>query len=92
MMGTSLMTMPWAFGQAGFIGGIIIMLGMAGIALYTAIRLLTLQKTMGEHVAFIHFMYLFVYFFVLPCFLSFFLSLFFFSLFFCNILIGHLKS
>ncbi|ROT72766.1 neutral amino acid transporter 9 [Penaeus vannamei] len=47
MMGTSLMTMPWAFGQAGFVGGIIIMLGMAGIALYTAIRLLTLQKTMG---------------------------------------------
>lgn len=48
MMGTSLMTMPWAFGQAGFVGGIIIMLAMAGIALYTATRLLTLQKTMGK--------------------------------------------
>ncbi|XP_042207505.1 sodium-coupled neutral amino acid transporter 9-like [Homarus americanus] len=47
MMGTSLMTMPWAFGQAGFAGGLIIMLGMAGLSLYTAIRLLTLQKTMG---------------------------------------------
>ncbi|XP_050711624.1 sodium-coupled neutral amino acid transporter 9-like [Eriocheir sinensis] len=47
MMGTSLMTMPWAFGQAGFVGGIFIMLLMAGIALYTATRLLTLQKTMG---------------------------------------------
>lgn len=48
MMGTSLMTMPWAFGQAGFVGGIVIMLLMAGIALYTATRLLTLQKTMGN--------------------------------------------
>lgn len=48
MMGTSLMTMPWAFGQAGFVGGIVIMLAMAGIALYTATRLLTLQKTMGN--------------------------------------------
>ncbi|XP_045120971.1 sodium-coupled neutral amino acid transporter 9-like [Portunus trituberculatus] len=47
MMGTSLMTMPWAFGQAGFVGGIVIMLAMAGLALYTATRLLTLQKTMG---------------------------------------------
>lgn len=48
MMGTSLMTMPWAFGQAGYVGGIFIMLFMAGIALYTATRLLTLQKTMGK--------------------------------------------
>ncbi|KAK7073348.1 hypothetical protein SK128_014297 [Halocaridina rubra] len=47
MMGTSLMTMPWAFGQAGFLGGLIIMLLMAGLALYTAMRLLTLQKVMG---------------------------------------------
>ncbi|KAK3856281.1 hypothetical protein Pcinc_016879 [Petrolisthes cinctipes] len=47
MMGTSLMTMPWAFGQAGFLGGLIIMLGMALLALYTATCLLTLQKTMG---------------------------------------------
>ncbi|XP_053638242.1 neutral amino acid transporter 9 isoform X8 [Cherax quadricarinatus] len=47
MMGTSLMTMPWAFGQAGFAGGLIIMLGMAALSLYTAIRLLTLQKTIG---------------------------------------------
>ncbi|MPC88658.1 Sodium-coupled neutral amino acid transporter 9 [Portunus trituberculatus] len=48
MMGTSLMTMPWAFGQAGFVGGIVIMLAMAGLALYTATRLLTLQKTMAS--------------------------------------------
>lgn len=48
MMGTSLMTMPWAFGQAGFGGGLIIMLVMAALALYTAMRLLTLQKTMGK--------------------------------------------
>ncbi|XP_071546894.1 neutral amino acid transporter 9-like isoform X2 [Panulirus ornatus] len=47
MMGTSLMTMPWAFGQAGFAGGLIIMLIMAALSLYTATRLLTLQKTMG---------------------------------------------
>ncbi|XP_068222788.1 neutral amino acid transporter 9-like [Palaemon carinicauda] len=47
MMGTSLMTMPWAFGQAGFVGGLLIMLLMAALSLYTAIKLLSLQKIMG---------------------------------------------
>ena len=48
MMGTSLLTMPWAFGQAGFAGGIIMMVIMAFLAVYTSYRLLTLQKVMGK--------------------------------------------
>ena len=50
MMGTSLMTMPWAFGQAGFLGGLLIMFLMAFLALYTAIRLLSLQRVMGMYI------------------------------------------
>ena len=48
MMGTSLLTMPWAFGQAGFAGGILTMIFMAGICLYTAFRILTMQNLMGK--------------------------------------------
>ncbi|CAL4117545.1 unnamed protein product [Meganyctiphanes norvegica] len=47
MMGTSLLTMPWAFGQAGYAAGLVIMLSMAAVCLYTAYRLLNLQKDMG---------------------------------------------
>ncbi|XP_076065824.1 neutral amino acid transporter 9-like [Oratosquilla oratoria] len=47
MMGTSLLTMPWAFGQAGFVGGLLIMISMAALCLYTSYRVLVLQKVMG---------------------------------------------
>lgn len=47
MMGTSLLTMPWAFGKAGFIGGILIMICEGLICLITACKLLNLQKKMG---------------------------------------------
>ncbi|KAB7507801.1 Sodium-coupled neutral amino acid transporter 9-like protein [Armadillidium nasatum] len=47
MMGTSLLTMPWAFGKAGFIGGLIIMICEGLICLITACKLLNLQKKMG---------------------------------------------
>ncbi|KAF5406146.1 Sodium-coupled neutral amino acid transporter 9 [Paragonimus heterotremus] len=36
MMGTSILAMPWAIGQAGFSFGIVLMLLVAGIACYTA--------------------------------------------------------
>uniref|UniRef100_A0AAF5DRN0 Nudix hydrolase domain-containing protein n=1 Tax=Strongyloides stercoralis TaxID=6248 RepID=A0AAF5DRN0_STRER len=39
MMGTSLLAMPWALSQAGFILGSFLILGMAGLALYTAYRI-----------------------------------------------------
>ncbi|XP_077981323.1 neutral amino acid transporter 9-like [Glandiceps talaboti] len=38
MMGTSLLSMPWAIGQAGFVLGIIILISMAGLTLYTCYR------------------------------------------------------
>lgn len=39
MMGTSLLAMPWAISQAGLILGTLLILGMAGLALYTAYRI-----------------------------------------------------
>uniref|UniRef100_A0A0N5BL15 Sodium-coupled neutral amino acid transporter 9 homolog n=1 Tax=Strongyloides papillosus TaxID=174720 RepID=A0A0N5BL15_STREA len=39
MMGTSLLAMPWAISQAGLLLGIFLVLGMAGLALYTAYRI-----------------------------------------------------
>lgn len=39
MMGTSLLAMPWALQQAGLGLGLILMLLMAFIALYTAYRI-----------------------------------------------------
>ncbi|KAF2366819.1 Amino acid transporter transmembrane domain [Trinorchestia longiramus] len=47
MMGTSLLTMPWAFGKAGFAGGFIIMITMAFVCLFTAYRILTVQRVAG---------------------------------------------
>ncbi|XP_078657020.1 neutral amino acid transporter 9-like isoform X3 [Branchiostoma floridae x Branchiostoma belcheri] len=40
MMGTSLLSMPWALGQAGFVLGLVIMVVMAGITLYTCYRVI----------------------------------------------------
>uniref|UniRef100_A0A2P2I9S2 Sodium-coupled neutral amino acid transporter 9-like n=1 Tax=Hirondellea gigas TaxID=1518452 RepID=A0A2P2I9S2_9CRUS len=47
MMGTSILTMPWAFGKAGFVGGLVVMIGMAILCLFTAYRILTMQKVAG---------------------------------------------
>ncbi|XP_070563041.1 neutral amino acid transporter 9-like isoform X2 [Ptychodera flava] len=38
MMGTSLLSMPWAVGEAGLVLGIIILITMAGLTLYTCYR------------------------------------------------------
>lgn len=40
MMGTSLLSMPWAINQAGFVTGIALLLAMAGLMLYTSYRIL----------------------------------------------------
>ncbi|KAL4236476.1 hypothetical protein ACF0H5_004862 [Mactra antiquata] len=44
MMGTSLLSMPWAINQAGFICGILLLIGMAGLMLYTSYRILDAVK------------------------------------------------
>ncbi|XP_033637139.1 sodium-coupled neutral amino acid transporter 9-like isoform X2 [Asterias rubens] len=38
MMGTSLLSMPWAIQQAGFVMGLVLLIGMAGLTLYTCYR------------------------------------------------------
>ncbi|KAL3869211.1 hypothetical protein ACJMK2_041921 [Sinanodonta woodiana] len=40
MMGTSLLSMPWAIKQAGFINGIVLLIVMAGLMFYTSYRIL----------------------------------------------------
>ncbi|KAK6188589.1 hypothetical protein SNE40_004735 [Patella caerulea] len=40
MMGTSLLSMPWAIKQAGFVCGIVLLIFMAGVMLYTSYRVL----------------------------------------------------
>ncbi|XP_077863238.1 neutral amino acid transporter 9-like [Saccoglossus kowalevskii] len=41
MMGTSLLSMPWAIGEAGLILGIVILIVMAGLTLYTCYRVVS---------------------------------------------------
>ncbi|CAG0891920.1 unnamed protein product [Cyprideis torosa] len=45
MMGTSILSMPWAIHKAGLALGIALMVVMTGLCLYTAWRVITLQKT-----------------------------------------------
>ncbi|CAI5449379.1 unnamed protein product [Caenorhabditis angaria] len=46
MMGTSLLAMPWALQQAGLVGGIVIMLALAGLCFYTAYIVIESPKRM----------------------------------------------
>lgn len=48
MMGTSLLAMPWALHQAGLVLGILLMLLMAGIAFYTAYRVVQSPQSLGK--------------------------------------------
>ena len=48
MMGTSLLSMPWALQQAGFAMGLVLMLIMAGLALYTCYRVVESVQRIGE--------------------------------------------
>ena len=48
MMGTSLLTMPWALEQAGLVLGLCLMVSVAGICFYTAWRILSTFKFYGK--------------------------------------------
>lgn len=55
MMGTSLLSMPWAIAQAGFLAGILLIIAIGGLCLYTAYRVLSSPRLLyhaGEHVEF----------------------------------------
>ncbi|EFN83619.1 Putative amino acid permease F13H10.3 [Harpegnathos saltator] len=47
ILGSSLLTMPWGIAMAGFFPGIIIILMMSGLCLYTAYRLIAVYKYHG---------------------------------------------
>ncbi|XP_014672119.1 PREDICTED: sodium-coupled neutral amino acid transporter 9 homolog isoform X3 [Priapulus caudatus] len=47
MMGTSILSMPWALHQAGFLFGLFLMLFMAAISLYTCYRVLKSPQQAG---------------------------------------------
>ena len=48
MMGTSILSMPWALHQAGFGTGIAIMILFAAITLYTAYRIMNSPQHVGK--------------------------------------------
>lgn len=48
MMGTSLLSMPWALEQAGLVLGIVLILGMGALAAYTAYRVVQSPDGLGE--------------------------------------------
>ncbi|XP_022240073.1 sodium-coupled neutral amino acid transporter 9-like isoform X5 [Limulus polyphemus] len=48
MMGTSLLSMPWAVQQAGFAFALVIILVMCGICLYTALRIIRMPELVGN--------------------------------------------
>ena len=49
MMGTSLLSMPWAIQQAGFVMGIVLLVTMAGLTLYTCYRVVKSVESVGEY-------------------------------------------
>ena len=48
MMGTSLLSMPWAIQQAGFVMGIVLLVVMAGLTLYTCYRVVQSVESVGK--------------------------------------------
>ncbi|XP_012940577.1 sodium-coupled neutral amino acid transporter 9 [Aplysia californica] len=50
MMGTSLLSMPWAIKQAGFVNGIVLLIVMAGIMAYTSYRVLNSGRLLAGRV------------------------------------------
>lgn len=48
MMGTSLLSMPWAVEKAGFALGMSLLLLMAMLCLYTSYRVMTSVDTIGK--------------------------------------------
>lgn len=50
IMGTSLLAIPWGLERAGLGGGLLLMLAMAGLCLYTTWRLLSVHRLHGSGV------------------------------------------
>lgn len=50
MMGTSLLSLPWAYHHAGLIGGIIVIIAMTSLCFYTANLVLTVPKLVNVQV------------------------------------------
>ena len=48
MMGTSLLSVPWAIKQSGLIASIIIGFGMALVAMYTALLVIKIHAKYGK--------------------------------------------
>ena len=48
MMGTSLLSVPWAIKQSGLIASVIIGLGMALVAMYTALLVIRIHAKYGK--------------------------------------------
>ena len=48
MMGTSLLSMPWAIERAGVVAGLLLILFMAAVCLYTAYRNLQVYSVYGR--------------------------------------------
>ena len=53
MMGTSLLSVPWAIKQSGLIASVIIGLGMALVAMYTALLVIKIHAKYGKQPFFI---------------------------------------
>ena len=49
MMGTSLLSMPWALEQAGLLMGLACMAVIAGLCLYTAYRIIQVYDIHSEY-------------------------------------------
>ncbi|XP_071952040.1 neutral amino acid transporter 9-like isoform X2 [Antedon mediterranea] len=48
MMGTSLLSMPWAIQQSGFACGVVLLIVMAGLALYTCYRVIEAVRSLEQ--------------------------------------------
>ena len=48
MMGTSLLSVPWAIKQSGLVASVIIGLGMALVAMYTALLVIKIHAKYGK--------------------------------------------
>jgi len=48
MMGTSLLSMPWAMENAGAIPAVVLLTAVAGISFYTAYRILEVYESNGK--------------------------------------------
>lgn len=53
IMGSSLLSMPWGVSQAGLAGGLVLMIFMSTLCLYTTWRILRVNKLHGLYFFFV---------------------------------------